>query len=261
MNPELLDARERLGFVIRASEDWEDVYRHDEAAFKRLVAAERFLERQALVYLSGLAERAIALVQWYNVPLHASATDYIDPNDPRIQEEKIAFFREMYDGVASAVLLGALSGETAYGIEMGISTSTDFVLTAAKNHTGMLIKDITDTNLKLIRNSITVSIASGEDSTAAIARIQNIIKNPVRAEMIARTETVNAYQVGLEQFAFQTQAVSKTWQAVQSGACRICAPLNDVTVAIDESFVTLIGPKIRPTAHPRCRCGLRYNYK
>ncbi|MFD4554421.1 phage minor head protein [Streptomyces sp. NPDC058469] len=262
MHSELLDARERLGVVIRASDDWEDDYRADPAAFKQLVKAERALERSVLTYLGGLADRVPALVQWHQLSIRAAADpQVIDPNDPRLQEEKTEFFRQMYDGIESLVLLGGLSGEYLYGVQLGLNPANTLILDAARSHTGTLIKEITATNLRLIRQSIGTSIELGEDGSATIDRVQKVIANPVRSEMIARTETVNAYQIGLEQFAHLTNAVSKTWQAKQAGACRVCAPLNDVTVAIDESFATLLGPRIRPTAHPRCRCGLRYNYK
>ncbi|MCF6389994.1 hypothetical protein [Mycobacterium sp. SMC-4] len=43
-------------------------------------------------------------------------------------------------------------------------------------------------------------MARGEGQAAMVKRIRKVINNPVRAEMIAQTEAVNAYQSGLMNF-------------------------------------------------------------
>lgn len=262
MQSRLLDIRERLGAAIRASDDWEDTYQADPALFAQLLKGERLLERHALVYLAGFAERAPALVKWQYMPLHASTdpSNMVDDSDQRQQIERDILLAAIFADIQSLTTLGMQAGEALYETQIGVDRITELVLDSARNWSGKLITSITETNLKLIRQSIETSIALGENTDAAVARLQNIISNPVRAEMIARTETVNSYQLGLRGFAQETGAISKTWLAKQAGACRICRPLNGVTVAIDEAFISPIGPVLRPTAHPNCRCDMRYNY-
>ncbi|MDQ0923329.1 hypothetical protein QF038_001837 [Pseudarthrobacter sp. W1I19] len=261
MNSELLDAREELGRVIRASEEWENTYRKNPAIFERLLRAERRLERHTLVYLRGLAERAPALVRWQYVPLHIASEDPLVDDSDRVREiEATIFIALVLQDIGDLYAVGMDAAFEIYETPVSIDRLTELRLDAARDHVGRLIKDITDTNLRLIRKSIETSIAMGESVSDSVNRVQRIIRNHVRAEMIARTETVNAYQSGLMVFGYETGAESKTWLAKQAGACRICAPLHGVTVPLDQAFQTLIGPKLRPTAHPRCRCDMRLNY-
>ncbi|SDP33388.1 Phage Mu protein F like protein [Arthrobacter sp. ok909] len=261
MNSELLDAREELGRRIRASEEWENTYRKNPAIFDRLLRSERRLERHTLVYLRGLAERAPALVRWQYMPLHTASDDpLVDDSDRTRQIEAAIFIALVLQDIADLYAVGMDGGFEIYQTPVSVDRLTELRLDAARDHVGTLIKDVTVTNLKLIRKSIETSIAMGESVSDSINRVQQIIRNPVRAEMIARTEAVNAYQSGLVIFGYESGAESKTWLAKQAGACRICAPLDGVTVPLDQAFQTLIGAVLRPTAHPRCRCDMRLNY-
>lgn len=154
------------------------------------------------------------------------------------------------------VATGGQFGEIEYGINLGITSLSESVLIAAREQTARLVSQVTDTNRKLIREAIRQGIAMGEDVTGTIARIKTVINNPVRAEMIAQTESVNAYQTGLNNFAVETNAKRKTWEAL-NGACKACAPVDGETVGTGGLFSN--GKSI-PAAHPRCRCGLIYDY-
>lgn len=171
-------------------------------------------------------------------------------NPPRIQAKAVI------DALTMLTVTGAHFGELEYGIAIEATPLTDWILTAAREHTAGLVTQVTDTNRKLIQEAIKQGIARGEDRDAMVARIRKVISNPVRAEMIAQTESVNAYQSGLLNFAQETGANTKTWEAL-AGACKVCAPLDGETVAIDDQFSNGIDA---PSAHPRCRCGVIYNY-
>lgn len=54
----------------------------------------------------------------------------------------------------------------------------------------------------------------------------------------------------------ETSAKTKTREAL-AGACVICALLDGETVKITATFSNGAD---RPSAHPRCRCGVIYNY-
>jgi len=119
-----------------------------------------------------------------------------------------------------------------------------------------LVSGVSDTNRKLIREAIKSSLARVENLQDAAERIKKVINNPVRAEMIAQTESVNAYQTGMKNFAVETGAKRKTWEAL-TGACKVCSPLDGETVDVDKM---VSNGKDQPSAHPRCRCGLIYEY-
>lgn len=84
-----------------------------------------------------------------------------------------------------------------------------------------------------------------------------------RATMIARTEIIEASNEGQRQFWSQAQRkgllsdrVKREWIATP-GACPICRALDGKTAPVTGPFP---GGKMRPPAHPFCRCttGLKY---
>lgn len=88
-----------------------------------------------------------------------------------------------------------------------------------------------------------------------------------RGRTIAETEVQDAITQGERAFwdravaegAVQAEEVNKTWRTVADAkVCPICEPLHGQVARFDEPFVTAVGPKQGPTAHPRCRCYLEY---
>ena len=84
-----------------------------------------------------------------------------------------------------------------------------------------------------------------------------------RAMMIARTEVIDALNLGAEVAWRQAQGqgllgkeARKEWLTTPVGACKICSALNGKTAKIGEKFDTPRGAVNGPTAHPNCRCGL-----
>lgn len=84
-----------------------------------------------------------------------------------------------------------------------------------------------------------------------------------RAMMIARTEVIDALNLGAEVAWKQAQSqgllgkeAEKEWLTTPVGACKICLALNGESVKIGEKFNTPRGAVNGPTAHPNCRCGL-----
>ncbi len=94
-----------------------------------------------------------------------------------------------------------------------------------------------------------------------------------RAEMIARTETIRAANMG-QQLVWETaldegllpQGTKKVWNtALDDRVCPICQPLHGTTVGITSSFTvkTSTSPKVAttkaektPPAHFQCRCSM-----
>lgn len=145
---------------------------------------------------------------------------------------------------------GATAGEVIYSIPLGIGPLDEAVINAAGTQTATLVKRVTMTTRKLIQTSIKQSILQGDNILKIVERIQTLVANPVRAEMIAQTESVTAYQSGLDHFARESGAESSAWDAL-SGACQLCAPLDGVTVKIGEQFILGNGASVSyPPGHP-----------
>lgn len=85
-----------------------------------------------------------------------------------------------------------------------------------------------------------------------LARAASI--SPVRAAMIAATETATAYSRGsLLAYADAGVDESEWLTAEDEKVCPICAPLDGKRAALGAEFA----PGIRwPAAHPNCRCSL-----
>lgn len=258
--PALLEARAELGQGIRASEEWTPSYKRHPETFKALLRYEAQLDGQVAEYLAGLAERAPRYVDWDLVPepvqLQAASTPLANKDEAVWAGEALDLTKAIIDALTLLTVTGAQFGELEYGIDLGVTPLTDWILTAAREHTAGLVTQVTDTNRKLIQEAIKQGIARGEDRDAIVARIRKVINNPVRAEMIAQTESVNAYQSGLMNFGIETGAKRKTYEAL-AGACKICAPLDGETVDIDKEFSNGVD---HPPSHPRCRCNSYLEY-
>jgi hypothetical protein len=84
-----------------------------------------------------------------------------------------------------------------------------------------------------------------------------------RAQMIARTETIDALNAGSEVSWVQAQRqgllgknASKEWVTTPVGACSICRDLNGQIVLLGKTFQSSIGALERPSAHPNCHCAI-----
>lgn len=258
----LLEARHYLHIGVRASEAWQPSYTRNRKTFRALLAQEAELENQVSEYLYQASERAPSYVDWKRMPapVKATAGPVINNDDPAWEYEQTLLTRAIIDAITELIATGGQAGELTYGIDIGMSTLHEDVMTAARTQVAQLVSQVTNTTRDLIRKSIAQSIDAGEDITKSVERLKNVVNNPVRAELIARTESVNSYQTGLATFAGKTGAVSKEWECL-IGACPICSPLNGVVVGIDDQFTLGNGVKVdRPAGHPACRCSLVYSY-
>jgi len=84
-----------------------------------------------------------------------------------------------------------------------------------------------------------------------------------RALTISRTEIVGSLAEGQEAAWTQAQSqgyllstAKKEWMTTPIDACKICIPLDGQQVLLTQPFHSIIGPLMRPTAHPNCRCVL-----
>lgn len=252
----LLSARELLRASISAGEAWHESYKADAESFDELLRLEAALETAVAEYLHELATRAITYVDWGVL----KASGVPPASDDVWKEEQRLLTVAVLQILTEITSVGLLAGESAYGYPIAFDTLQDAIMHSARKQTAQLVRGATDTTRKLIREAVAQSIALGEPVEEATLRILDIIESPIRAEMIAQTEPVNAFQKGYSLYAKQTGAVSKEWDGLV-GACKICSPLIGKTVGIDEMFVLPNGKELEhPAGHPRCRCSVIYNY-
>jgi hypothetical protein len=245
--------------TIMAAEQWQELYKKDKKLFNKLIDSESRMDIRLKIYFKELAERAAKFVDWIKYYEQSiRAVDFIiDIGGELFDNEEIIIENIMYDGMIGATYAGAAAQQTATGINLGVTELSDYIMKSAKKQGSKLVKDINDTTRTYINQSIQTSIDLGEDVEKATNRLKDTIENPKRAELIARTESVRAYNNGTMEFAKATGAKYKVWHSA-GFACSICAPLNLKKVKIDELFDGQYSAP--PDTHPNCRCGISLDY-
>ena len=127
----------------------------------------------------------------------------------------------------------------------------------ARDRAADLATQMTKTTVDKVRSSISTSLQLGEDVKESTARLSAFIDDPAKAEMIAKTESANAWRRGVIETAKESGAESKTWN-VEGDPCEICQGLDGETVPIDDVFST--GDSGEDGAHPNCKCDISTNY-
>jgi len=127
-----------------------------------------------------------------------------------------------------------------------------------------LIKGINADLAKKLRNILTNKLMQNTPKTQVIKQIQEAFNaSKVRAEMIARTETMRAFGIGqLEAAKASGLQMKKYWlTARDERRCPICSRLGNKhsnlhPINIDKNFVdSESGTSVlTQPAHPRCRC-------
>jgi HK97 family phage portal protein len=118
------------------------------------------------------------------------------------------------------------------------------------NHAFELARGLNDTSIKELRVLLAEGYALGESIPQLTQRIEGYftLSASSRAEMIARTETINASNKGAEEL-YRSEGVQKVeWYTAlgDERTCEECGALHGNIYPISE------GP--RPALHPNCRC-------
>lgn len=265
----LLESRRLVLAAAKAGEPWHPSYKANRVLFRRLVEAEALLETATAEYLYNLSRRAPAYVDWAmyagelakQPQLKAGIKAAADPVSREPWDaEAFDFQRAIIDAITIISTIGAEAAYEKYGRPLTVTDLGDLVADAARNHVATLVSGVTETSRDQIRRAIRDSLARGETTDLAMERIMRTINNPVRAEMIAQTESVNAYTMGTLAYAEESGAKSKIWEAL-AGACEVCAPMDGKKVKLGQLFKLNNGAEVDgPSSHPRCRCGIYVEY-
>lgn len=252
------DELEQLDRLVIAAEPWAQLYNEDPKTHAKLIKNEAELIRVLRRFYIDLGNRASTMINWskYRAEVQAFNVDVI-VNDSPVDNSKGEFVKITLDKIATATETGAQAGENIYKIPLGITKSDDTIQEIARTQVAQLVTQVSDTVKQDIRTAISKSIETGETVQEATGRIRDVISDPARAEMIARTESVNSYGQGLQQFGKESGAVGKEWQDVN--ADDECADNADAgPIPIDDAFPS---GDDTPAAHPNCRCSIRLVYQ
>jgi len=110
-----------------------------------------------------------------------------------------------------------------------------------------LAKSINKTTLEALRNELALGFEAGESHAGIVSRIEQYFTGnaKVRAEMVARTETIAAYnEANLHKL--ETSGVDKSEFYASPDACEECLSLVG-------EYPTKESHGMIPV-HPRCRC-------
>lgn len=250
------DELERLDRVLIASEDWAKSYKKNKESYAKLIKIEAKLMRKLRKYFKTLAnERVDLYINWFKYyqdgvkAYNVNVTVDVQEIDDFEYDELLKLTHEP---LLYSIALGAQTAEIEYNIELGLNQYSSSILNAAQHYTADLVKGVTQTTKDRISQSINTSIHLGEDREAAIARLRDVIDDPARAELIARTETVRSFNTGIKTFGTESNATRFYWE-LSSNPCEIClAEYADNGGANGIEFDKSGDP---PPAHPNCRCG------
>lgn len=260
--------------LIRASEQWSDEYAKDPVSHARLMKLEAKWQLILNRYFKEIAANAANLIS--PGAYSALKADYnidVIVNDDALDQGDGTFISVSLEVVTELVATGAQAGETIYDIPLSISSTSANIQRLGTDQVASLVGkkvmpdgsivdnprpkyNITQTMRNDIAQSIKTSLALGEKTQEAIDRLQKVISDPKRAERIVRTESVNAYQAGLSEFARASGAVGK--QSLDVGAVDRCAEYSAMgPVPIGYLYDSVYDG---PTYHVGCRCGRRLIY-
>lgn len=281
------DEIEQLDIIIKASEDWSKSYQKDPKTHAKLIKNEAKMARALRGWLDDTAKSAVKSIDWkeYDRLKNAVTATQIKAavnvktivTGTLFDDSDSVFMSIAFDYIATSTLLGGQAGESIYDVALGLTSTSDIIQSLTTNRIARLVGKVVDDNGNIVDNpnadyrisdvirdqiksSIQTSIDLGENRDDASSRLVDLIGNPDRADMIAQTESVNAYSSGLLGFGQESGATGKEWQDV--GADDVCATNSDNSpIAIDDSFEDVDGSPIDgPVAHPNCRCGVRLLY-
>lgn len=251
-------------YVIRAAEGWSPSYDLAPKQFKALVTTENGLYRKLRQYFGDFALRRVS--EWVNWNAYQTAVvkaaDYtvslytVPEDDSKVTTEETVMLGVMLDDIKDGMLQGVLGARETYTKWVGTAQVNDLISQQAIDHAAELAKGLTQTTLSDVQRSIQTSIKLGENIEQATTRLQAYISSPMRAQRIARTESVRAYNAGIHDYGKRTGAVTHSWESLpgaDEGSDETPCLDDDAQgeIPYDDNFDS--GDPY-PPAHPNCRC-------
>lgn len=239
-------------------EPFEKGYMANKKAFSMLMKSDHHIEKWFTQYFKDLSVyvgnrlNPVAYNMKVQEMKQASMLDDLIQVDWTKEGIKIRVF--LIDELIQALQAGSISVGEIPGFPSGFVTTTAQAMKYLQSYSLDLVKGLNNTTKDDINTALQTSISLGENQEAAARRMASVVNSPVRASMIAHTETVRAFNQGRMMTGEQLGATQKEWVAAPT-ACIICSSINPVIVDFNKNFVSDAGGEfsIAP-AHPRCRC-------
>ena len=266
---QIRQAYHQLDRFIQAAEgeQYPDSITADKKSFAKLLALEASWERAMSVYLKGLAERVPTFINWAEYRRRTIQADELVVTATAVvmEEENKILLNVLFDFVAEGESIGAEAGTRFYNVPINQLDLQAAIQREARKHAASLAKGLNKTTLKAVRSSIEASIELGEDIETATKRVQKLVNDPQRANMIARTEAVNSYGQGIDTFGHQTGAKAHWLDVVfDDRTSPICTELSNKygnpnkAIPLSKAFKWQAqggGSKKAPGFHVHCRTG------
>jgi SPP1 gp7 family putative phage head morphogenesis protein len=123
-------------------------------------------------------------------------------------------------------------------------------IAAVEKYVGKLIRGIDATTLADVQRIISQWLESGAPLDDLVRQLTPIFNDPGRAELIAQTESSNAYNSGAIQRWTDAGVTQMRFRTVQdTHVCDICRPLAGKIGTLEDGWDGVTIP-----VHPRCRC-------
>jgi len=245
----LIDVSCELTDIITAQEDFNPDYKKNRDRFRRLIAERNKLERIMRRYFRGASERIFDQVDWFEYAQSlVRAQEFTKSID--WEDEELILTVTFNEALGSIYELGIEQMEESTGFVTGLSSKELSFQREIRQHSLDLAKGMTKTTKNRVRQVLKTSLAEHQPVEEAGRRLVSVVNDKTRANMIARTETVNAHAKGITTAGKEMGAKKKRW-LVSLEPCPICGPIADVTVPINSTFP---GGFDSPPAHPNCLC-------
>lgn len=235
-----------------------------------VLAAERKLIRKLEAIFDDQAEAVLARLEGAQSVEELVALSDAEFIDAAVEAARVA---EVSSPIMVAIFDAAANAEAARIGGVDFDVANEAVVAFAREAPMKFAQTMTATTQDAIRNAIVEGAIDGLATDKIAERVSEAISNPVRAEMIARTETIRSANAGAMELYRQAGFERVRWLTAATEQCEFCDALNGsewdvggdllgvgdtVTGSTTGSTFTVsnYGAIPYPPLHPRCRCAI-----
>ena len=161
---------------------------------------------------------------------------------------------------------GNAMAEQIAGSDASFSVTSDEAVRYVNERAGKLVTGITETVREQVQNATLRAVADGTPLSEIQGQLRDAGFAENRAEVVARTETITAYNAGQFQAAKDSGVAEKTYE-ISGNPCELCMAIHAAQsgpIPMDQPFakagqvyagVTLTQDVMFGVVHPQCSCG------
>lgn len=150
--------------------------------------------------------------------------------------------------------VNSIENETGYTSNHAIDTTS--AMKAVHDYSSKLAGDLNETTKNMILEIVKNGLSTGQSKGDVVSRLDDILNNDSRAEMIARTESVRMWSQGRADVADEMGLTRLEWQA-GPGACELCSELDGQVIDVSNGEDFGDGVTDAPL-HPNCLCSTHW---